>query len=124
MVIEVKSRPCQPIQIAPCRQNQRPRRHLRSLHSRTPTGLRQRRRAPFIPTAPHRRAALAKILVFFGSRRQALHQRRAHPSALLQPASPPATTHPYMSYASETRRRRTFAIISHPDAGKTTLTEK
>ncbi|MBY0409824.1 MAG: GTP-binding protein, partial [Burkholderiaceae bacterium] len=29
-----------------------------------------------------------------------------------------------MSYAFETRRRRTFAIISHPDAGKTTLTEK
>lgn len=26
--------------------------------------------------------------------------------------------------AAETRRRRTFAIISHPDAGKTTLTEK
>src|SRR6266581_1257991 len=25
---------------------------------------------------------------------------------------------------SEIRRRRTFAIISHPDAGKTTLTEK
>jgi peptide chain release factor 3 len=29
-----------------------------------------------------------------------------------------------LSLASETRRRRTFAIISHPDAGKTTLTEK
>src|SRR5499426_296702 len=29
-----------------------------------------------------------------------------------------------LSYAPETRRRRTFAIISHPDAGKTTLTEK
>jgi len=29
-----------------------------------------------------------------------------------------------LSIASETRRRRTFAIISHPDAGKTTLTEK
>ena len=29
-----------------------------------------------------------------------------------------------MSYALETHRRRTFAIISHPDAGKTTLTEK
>ena len=29
-----------------------------------------------------------------------------------------------MSYPPETRRRRTFAIISHPDAGKTTLTEK
>ena len=26
--------------------------------------------------------------------------------------------------ASEIKRRRTFAIISHPDAGKTTLTEK
>ena len=25
---------------------------------------------------------------------------------------------------TETARRRTFAIISHPDAGKTTLTEK
>ena len=34
------------------------------------------------------------------------------------PASPTVT------YAAETRRRRTFAIISHPDAGKTTLTEK
>ncbi len=29
-----------------------------------------------------------------------------------------------MSQDSEIRRRRTFAIISHPDAGKTTLTEK
>src|SRR5690554_6133394 len=26
--------------------------------------------------------------------------------------------------SEEVRRRRTFAIISHPDAGKTTLTEK
>ena len=26
--------------------------------------------------------------------------------------------------SSRSRRRRTFAIISHPDAGKTTLTEK
>ena len=26
--------------------------------------------------------------------------------------------------AAEILRRRTFAIISHPDAGKTTLTEK
>src|SRR6187397_1971759 len=32
-----------------------------------------------------------------------------------QPASP---------LALEVARRRTFAIISHPDAGKTTLTEK
>ena len=27
-------------------------------------------------------------------------------------------------FESEIKRRRTFAIISHPDAGKTTLTEK
>ncbi|MTI55979.1 peptide chain release factor 3 [Geosporobacter ferrireducens] len=29
-----------------------------------------------------------------------------------------------LSFMDEVRRRRTFAIISHPDAGKTTLTEK
>lgn len=29
-----------------------------------------------------------------------------------------------MNFEAETNRRRTFAIISHPDAGKTTLTEK
>ena len=29
-----------------------------------------------------------------------------------------------MNTQTETRRRRTFAIISHPDAGKTTITEK
>ncbi|MEE1263275.1 GTP-binding protein, partial [Ruminococcus sp.] len=28
------------------------------------------------------------------------------------------------SYRDEITKRRTFAIISHPDAGKTTLTEK
>jgi len=28
------------------------------------------------------------------------------------------------SFLEELNRRRTFAIISHPDAGKTTLTEK
>ena len=29
-----------------------------------------------------------------------------------------------MSFEKEIARRRTFGIISHPDAGKTTLTEK
>ncbi|MEM6830500.1 MAG: GTP-binding protein, partial [Bacteroidota bacterium] len=29
-----------------------------------------------------------------------------------------------MGFKQEIERRRTFAIISHPDAGKTTLTEK
>ncbi|OYU29268.1 peptide chain release factor 3 [Paucibacter aquatile] len=37
-----------------------------------------------------------------------------------QPASSPVPSH----IESEVKRRRTFAIISHPDAGKTTLTEK
>ena len=27
-------------------------------------------------------------------------------------------------HLTQTQRRRTFAIISHPDAGKTTITEK
>ncbi len=39
-----------------------------------------------------------------------------HPSLLLRSS--------IMSISTETARRRTFAIISHPDAGKTTLTEK
>ena len=29
-----------------------------------------------------------------------------------------------MSFQKEIEKRRTFGIISHPDAGKTTLTEK
>ena len=29
-----------------------------------------------------------------------------------------------MDFSEEINKRRTFAIISHPDAGKTTLTEK
>ena len=31
---------------------------------------------------------------------------------------------PFPTLPSQVSRRRTFAIISHPDAGKTTLTEK
>ena len=45
------------------------------------------------------------------------------PSALLLTFSAP--NYPAMTQlAAEIARRRTFAIISHPDAGKTTLTEK
>jgi peptide chain release factor 3 len=40
------------------------------------------------------------------------------------PASPAVTDELAERVASEGARRRTFAIISHPDAGKTTLTEK
>jgi peptide chain release factor 3 len=36
----------------------------------------------------------------------------------------PAESTPRSPLATEVARRRTFAIISHPDAGKTTLTEK
>ena len=34
------------------------------------------------------------------------------------------SAHPASNHLEETHRRRTFAIVSHPDAGKTTLTEK
>jgi peptide chain release factor 3 len=44
---------------------------------------------------------------------------------LLTTNSPcPGIAHHSCPFLAETRRRRTFAIISHPDAGKTTLTEK
>lgn len=44
----------------------------------------------------------------------------------LVPAAPTTTSKGglWMAPASEIDRRRNFAIISHPDAGKTTLTEK
>jgi len=46
-------------------------------------------------------------------------------SQIKPPIQPRAQTRESpVTYAFETRRRRTFAIISHPDAGKTTLTEK
>ena len=54
--------------------------------------------------------ALARGL-FFG----ASHQ--VPPEESTMPASP-------ADIAQQTAKRRTFAIISHPDAGKTTLTEK
>lgn len=40
------------------------------------------------------------------------------------PEGPNATLDPMSTPTEEAARRRTFAIISHPDAGKTTLTEK
>jgi peptide chain release factor 3 len=40
------------------------------------------------------------------------------------PLLAPKGARPPSALASEVERRRTFAIISHPDAGKTTLTEK
>ncbi len=40
------------------------------------------------------------------------------------PIRPPEGAPAPSPYATEVARRRTFAIISHPDAGKTTLTEK
>ena len=50
------------------------------------------------------------------------------PRDIAAPATAPAATRPAggvpAEIAREVARRRTFAIISHPDAGKTTLTEK
>src|SRR5262245_40316667 len=40
------------------------------------------------------------------------------------PIRAPGAGHNRSPFADEIERRRTFAIISHPDAGKTTLTEK
>ena len=45
------------------------------------------------------------------------------PFLLVRPGGP-ATFRPFVGIADEIQKRRTFAIISHPDAGKTTLTEK
>ncbi len=39
-------------------------------------------------------------------------------------SAPAAAAEPHSRIHAEVGRRRTFAIISHPDAGKTTLTEK
>ncbi len=39
-------------------------------------------------------------------------------------APPPESLQETMAEQNPVARRRTFAIISHPDAGKTTLTEK
>ena len=41
-----------------------------------------------------------------------------------KPVRAPEITQAQSQFAAEVERRRTFAIISHPDAGKTTLTEK
>ena len=43
---------------------------------------------------------------------------------MVQPSSTDERTLERETLAREVDRRRTFAIISHPDAGKTTLTEK
>src|SRR5690606_6848633 len=52
------------------------------------------------------------------------HSAAAHERlAQTPPALVPRRLHS-MSIPQEVNRRRTFAIISHPDAGKTTLTEK
>jgi peptide chain release factor 3 len=44
--------------------------------------------------------------------------------SLSQPEATTSEHSPYAALHPEIARRRTFAIISHPDAGKTTLTEK
>src|SRR6202163_2553538 len=54
-----------------------------------------------------------------------LNRLRCHIQlAMNVPIRAPEGTPALSSFATEVERRRTFAIISHPDAGKTTLTEK
>lgn len=50
--------------------------------------------------------------------------KRTLPDNARLPVTTSATTNLVPSVIREISRRRTFAIISHPDAGKTTLTEK
>ncbi len=47
-----------------------------------------------------------------------------HAGCTMSADTSPTAVAPASPLAKEVRRRRTFAIISHPDAGKTTLTEK
>ncbi len=49
-------------------------------------------------------------------------ERPGYPGLNIAPQTLPLR--PIMKYSNEISKRRTFAIISHPDAGKTTLTEK
>ena len=51
------------------------------------------------------------------------HQRFPNPANNLPHTLPMSEANAPLSAANEIGRRRTFAIISHPDAGKTTLTE-
>ncbi len=57
---------------------------------------------------------------------QRFESSRAHQlqNSLPGPRSEGQSPLRFMIYSNEVARRRTFAIISHPDAGKTTLTEK
>src|SRR5258707_418985 len=65
-----------------------------------------------------RRAVDLRILLFFNDKCRIMR-------AFRDPAISCRThTGTSMSIDKEVSRRRTFAIISHPDAGKTTLTEK
>ncbi len=59
-----------------------------------------------------------------GARKLSLSAKLNPRSTLQLPVRAPADPLPMPTHLQETRRRRTFAIVSHPDAGKTTLTEK
>jgi peptide chain release factor 3 len=69
----------------------------------------------------HRTTKIAAIAFVDAAQSLAAPSRCAVPPTLRRPTQ---TLNTPVTYAFETRRRRTFAIISHPDAGKTTLTEK
>ena len=63
-------------------------------------------------------------LPFTAEAKQETWSLRTQARGLYNPRPLPALPLSMPDHLRETRRRRTFAIISHPDAGKTTLTEK
>jgi peptide chain release factor 3 len=74
---------------------------------------------PLLPPAGPFRKTLPDI----GKGRLAHHIETADNGAIDRAPSKSSSPNP-MTLTDEIARRRTFAIISHPDAGKTTLTEK
>src|SRR5690606_1672943 len=83
------------------------------------------RRDPALQRAAGRRRLTRRP----GPRRARVPQPQPEPASPYNPRLPripvaPAGAFAMPDVAAEAARRRTFAIISHPDAGKTTLTEK
>ena len=102
---------------------------LANLHAQEVLARRVRRRdgLPLPQSAgcvrPPPRARASSGLLYFGASRLSTHPRGILRLSVLSdrpPWPPRLETRP----AARIAKRKTFAIISHPDAGKTTLTEK
>src|SRR5690606_19203011 len=87
--------------------------------SRRPGERRKVKRQKAVASPPESRILSASLQS--GARRGRRSPYNPHPPRI--PVAP-AGAFAMPDVAAEAARRRTFAIISHPDAGKTTLTEK